>query len=283
MKRFLKDAVFCFLLFMVLVLLTEFFATKVNNNYSYKYNYIEHHGKEISTLLMGQSQFEYSINPCELGDSVFILAQSARAIYYDYAILERYLSKMPNVRTIVFPINVGHLASECSDAVNYSKSYDIAYPGWPYCLTSRSLLLSHALNISYFKQKTIVDDKGYSCIESVWNGKFVAFPPQRQNKEAVEQYTLLLQKIASICQAKNIRFIAIACPLSNLYLSKCSGEMYDDMLYVVENVSNKYKIEFCDYTRDEEYRSDSLYCDSNHLNHRGATMFAKRVRQDFNL
>ena len=74
--------------------------TQPTNNL-YKQHYIEQHGKEISTLLLGHSQAAYGINPWNLGDSVFDMAEPSRIPYYDKEILLRNIKYLPNLKTII--------------------------------------------------------------------------------------------------------------------------------------------------------------------------------------
>ena len=52
---------------------------------------------------------------------------------------------------------------------------------------------------------------------------------------------------------------------------------------IIDSVRLYYPIEYKNYMNDEEFRADSIYFDSSHLNSIGADMFAKRIKLDFNL
>ena len=103
MKEFLKHVGLGFLFALFICLTIEFYQSKVNNNaYLSKYKYMEENSSNIKTLLLGNSLMENSINPHLLGDSIFDLAISARWIYYDQELLERYIVKMPNLKNVIF-------------------------------------------------------------------------------------------------------------------------------------------------------------------------------------
>ena len=52
---------------------------------------------------------------------------------------------------------------------------------------------------------------------------------------------------------------------------------------IINTTQQKYPIRLYDYHDDVEFRSDSIWYDCSHLNDIGATMLAKRIRQDAGL
>ena len=63
MKRFLWAMVIGGIAFFVFCGIVEFYQSRVDNNYSYKYWYMENHRDKVETLLFGDSYMENSINP----------------------------------------------------------------------------------------------------------------------------------------------------------------------------------------------------------------------------
>jgi hypothetical protein len=51
----------------------------------------------------------------------------------------------------------------------------------------------------------------------------------------------------------------------------------------MQSLSTTFNIEYKFYHNSPDFRADSLYADDHHLNHIGATLFARRVKKDFNL
>ena len=93
MKRFLGAfAIGCIALF-VFCGLVEYYQAQVDNNYSYKYWYMENRRHEVVTLLLGDSYIENAINPGLMGKGTFNLARSSRWIYYDDKLLEKYIAE----------------------------------------------------------------------------------------------------------------------------------------------------------------------------------------------
>ena len=101
MKRFLWAIVIGGIAFFVLCGAVEFYQSRVDNNYSYKYWYMENHRHEVVTLLLGDSYIENAINPGLMGKGTFNLARSSRWIYYDDKLLEKYIADMPNLKQVI--------------------------------------------------------------------------------------------------------------------------------------------------------------------------------------
>ena len=105
MKKFLANIVIGSLLFLFLWCFVEMGVKKVyvRNAYSYKYHYVKDN-PNINTLLLGNSLFEFGVNPYLLGNNVFNMAKSGRWIYYDVHLSERLFPTMPNLKTVIFPL-----------------------------------------------------------------------------------------------------------------------------------------------------------------------------------
>ena len=73
----------------------------VPNRYSYKYDYVEQHSKDIKVLLLGNCHIEDALNPKILGDSVFNTAISGREIIYDEELAKHFIPKMQNLKTVI--------------------------------------------------------------------------------------------------------------------------------------------------------------------------------------
>lgn len=52
---------------------------------------------------------------------------------------------------------------------------------------------------------------------------------------------------------------------------------------MMESVNRQYPAEYISYLDDDRFQADSLCYDAVHLNPTGATLFAQRVKEEFNL
>ena len=286
MKVFLKGASIVFIFIIAIMLPVEWLAKKTTNDSSVKRDYIENHHSRIKTLLLGHSHFECSFNPHVLGDSAYVLAQVGRKIFFDVQLAKKYFPLMENLESVIYTINIGDMdpgSDFALDWVAYAKTYCIYPKTFPENIQSRSLFFSHQFSKNWFMLQVTVDSLGYATKKVKWDGKRVEYNPTRKSTETVHSYAEQLTELAKICQTHGVRFITVACPLSNLYLEKLTEEFYTDMNSVVDEARTCYPLEFHDYTQDSMFRADTLFMDANHLNHTGATLFAQRVKQDFGI
>ncbi len=287
--HFLRDVAVVFVVgVLFFVLPVELLAYRAQNNFLWKRQHLEANLGSISTLLLGNSFFELSFNNHVLGDSSFNVSQMGRQIYYDVEIARRYIPQMPNLRTVIYPVAVGGLSvggSDLNSGVEYAKSWHIPCRTFPQNILCHSQLLSGRFCLKNYLPDIRCDSLGYQALSGVWKGEIVAGydRPTLNHKSAVEGFIIYLTRLARICSENGVRFIAITPPQTNLYVDWTPEANYDDLSRVVQTVQAAYPMEYHDYSRDAEFRNNSLFYDPVHLTHVGATRLAERVAEDFNL
>ena len=296
MKRFLWAIAIGGIAFFVLCGVVEFYQPRVDNNYSYKYWYMENHRHKIVTLLLGDSYMENSINPSLIGEGTFTLAQSSRWIYYDDKLLEKYIGDMPNLKQVV--MGMGYRLPFCK-SYHYSESDDNEHEKYMYekfMHVKYDDNSNHWLGLyrGYIDPSTLIgnllcDSSGYERIDGQsvnWRSEHNVDSNvfyQEHAKEQIAEYTEYLKDMARLCHLHKVRFIVIIPPCHDSYNVNVKQEGLDMLYGMIENVRSKYPIEFIDYLHDEDYRADSIYYNCSHLNSIGANMFALRVKKDFGL
>lgn len=131
MRRFLRH-MGLFLLPIVLVAIgLEIVAESIPNSYTYKREYMERHGGEIQTLILGSSYAYDGLAPAMLPEA-FNLANSSQTLEDDYYLLERYIDSMDSLHTVIIPVGYGIWAdrSEAHRRCYYTIYMDL-YPRWP--------------------------------------------------------------------------------------------------------------------------------------------------------
>lgn len=289
LRCFLRDvALVCMVGVVFFVLPVELLAYKVQNDFHCKRQHLEANLGSISTLLFGNSMFELSFNNHVLGDSSFNVAQMGRLIYYDVEIAKRYIPKMPNLHTVIYPICPGALTvggGDLNSGVEYSKSWHIPSRTSPQNIICYSHLLSGRFCLKNYLPDIRSDSLGYQSLSGVWRGEMVEgyAPPVRNSETEISGYIDYLSQFARICYENGVRFIAITPPLTTLFLDDTDDSVFVDLHRVVRSVQSAWPMEYRDYSRDAEFRDNSLFYDPIHPNHAGATRLAERVAEDFHL
>ena len=284
---FIRTAlVVCLLALVCFVLPLEWLGTKVENESRYKRRYLENHADDIATLLLGHSLFAVSFNPHVLGDSVFMTSQVNRKLWYDVELARRYLPMLPNLHTVLYPINIGYLAADgrsITEGAEYARSWHLYCDGFPQRWLCRSLLASGHLSYRSFHSGVGCDSLGYTAHTNRKDGLRPTVSSTQHEPEVVDRYARLLAELAGLCHDRGVRFIAVVCPASDSYLGQCTDRLHADLQHVVATVQAQQPMEFRNYLDDIDFRCDTLYYDDLHLNHSGATRFAQRVKEDFGL
>lgn len=295
MKQFCRDIAITLALVTIVVLGLEV-QTRLSysdNRFSFKYRYMETNASKIKTLLLGHSLFEESFNSNVLGDSTFNLAICGRVSFYDVRLLEKYLDSMVNLKVVLFPIHYA-LDNPCDYFGDRQGKETYVYHYYKYMKieTPGSMRLYYLPKLTYQWEKKhsgmmpgvadSVDNSGYAKL-SDYKGKIYPPSKRRYTQAYSETFCNNLRIIAQMCYDRQIRFIAVTPPVTDVYLSYTNQDGIRLLYDIVEQVRKDYPIEYHNYLEDPSFRSDSLYYDSSHLNHNGATLFARRVKEDFAL
>lgn len=260
--------------------------TQTTNNL-YKQHYIEQHGKEISTLLLGHSQAAHGINPWNLGDSVFDMAEPSRIPYYDKEILLRNIKYLPNLKTVIYPLNY-HLSpwkcyyskESCEQLANeYIHSMGIN-PPQEFIIQPFGTTLRRLFSFKNYINKIDCDSLGYISLGDIFNDglDFLVVP--------VEEDSIIdiLCQMGETCKENGIRFVIISTPCNNTFNTQIVDTIgLNRISRIIDSVRNKYPVEYHDYLNHPDFRNDSLYYGQTHLNHKGATLFAQRIKEDIGL
>lgn len=303
MKRFVLDILFGFACFCVVWIIGEivFDHYKGQNEYSYKYNYVKNN-QGIRTLLIGHSHFENGLNPYLFGDSVFNFAIGGRGNWmeWDVMLAEDLYHTMPNLKTVIFPLGYNivfesvHYRVPRTEGVEEYMYFYTKYMHAPYdCVPERfkyySALLFNKCGPNYWLDEE-VDSLGYKPFygkmldwENVHSVKDSAFYYGEIANKCYKEFVNSFKRLAIICKNNRIRLIAVTCPCSNSYIEKTRPDIIEKMVAVIGIVREEAPIEYYNYMNDEEFRADSLYFNSSHLNAFGADKFAIRLKNDLKL
>ena len=137
--------------------------------------------------------------------------------------------------------------------------------------------VSRLLSIQSGRRTTDYDSLGFFSLgDNVSDGNNVYEAPGCE-----PMVTESLLKMAKVCNDHGVRLIVVTFPANSTYRAShtdCDSRMQK----VIDHVAGQYPVEYHCYLNDEQF-GDSLFSDQTHLNHRGATAFAQRIKLDFEL
>ncbi len=290
MKLFLRDSLLvlasAILLWLLLPSPPPYFENK-----SYKCHYLETHASDIKTLFLGNSVFESGVDPNVLGDSLFLAASGGRIIWYDIKMAERYIPRMPNLKTVFYPLlhcisDLGRLDGNRSLTESFALEYYITtqLPPPPQAAATMTLPGTTLPRIGRYVVDVTVDSLGFLPLDGHPEG--ILMIPNYEQKHA-DSVASQLAQLATICRDNGIRFIVLTTPYSSEFISNMPPASHDSLHAVITKaqalLNGSYSIEYYDYIDHPDFRDDSLYYNWNHLNRQGAHLFALRLKEDFGL
>ena len=151
MKRFIRDIVIFVVVLLILFGGAEWVAESIPNSYTYKRDYMEQHGAQIRTLILGSSNAYDGLNPCALPNA-FNLANSSQTLEDDYRLLAKYIDSMDSLQTVIVGLGFHSLAAtpEANRRMYYTIYMDL-YPRWPLSRYSFELFDLEALTKKIIK------------------------------------------------------------------------------------------------------------------------------------
>ena len=303
MKRYILNIFLLSSIYAIFLLAFELFMLTVPNRYSYKYDYVEQHRKDIKVLLLGNCHIEDALNPKILGDSVFNTAISGREIIYDEELAKHFIPKMQNLKTVIMQFDYRsfglgrekrnpkdykeHGGFESTFKCMYTKYMKFSVDGWWYW----SEIINSELN---YKSRIWMDPKDAIECDSLG---FVQLPDSTKNDvweywdlpklydtsipvnmEKLDALYKCYQTIAQLTTAKNARFLLITTPMLKTYQEYMVPQVENEMKVFIGRLQKEYpNVDYYDFTRDERFLPEDFH-DASHLSESGSLKFSKIIR-----
>lgn len=261
MKRFIRDIG----LFSVVALLffgaLEWIAESIPNSYTYKRDYMEQHGGEIKTLILGSSNAYDGLNPTVLPNS-FNLSNSSQTLEDDYRLLAKYIDSMDSLQTVIVGLGYHSLGATTEDnRRTYYTIYMDLYPRWPICKYSFELFDLEALTkkiIKYVVSRDVTrcDSLGQRVGHTLeaaqsgaewWNKGVDALVENdrlelKVNSEelrvTIEENTRYLCAIVELCNTHNVQPVIVQMPVMEEYKRRLPKEQVALMEEVLQSLDS---------------------------------------------
>lgn len=302
MKHFLYR-ISIFLLFVFLgAIAIEYILLFKENEYSYKYSYLQNHSDDIECLILGASVSSNGINPSLFSNKCFNAAIEGRPLYYDYAITKELVPKMTKLKTIILTITPSQLYRNYKYVVESSLSDNDSDPAYRNMHLKYMGLRYDWKDVFYYMEifnsyydymgrfynsdesNRLCDTLGYQILSAQhlndnWRSAKVinAIDYTDKNVElAVKENVSYLKGIADICSKNGIRFLLIWPPFHKIGRNQVTKS---DLIFFDQSIKALKKdckeIEFYDFSKDERLQSDDFYYNPTHLNSLGANLFSE--------
>lgn len=257
MKRFLKDIG----LFSVVALLffgaLEWVAESIPNSYTYKRNYMDQHGSQIETLILGSSNAYDGLNPCVLPNA-FNLANSSQTLEDDCRLLAKYIDSMDSLRTVIVGLGFHSLAAtpEANRRMYYTIYMDL-YPRWPiskysFEVCNPEMLVKKIIKYAVSRDVTRCDSLGQRIGHTKeaaktgaewWNKDVLSLVENDRfnigyRRMEIEDNLRYLHAIVDLCNAHGVQPVIVQMPVMKEYKRRLPEEQVALMNEVLQSLDS---------------------------------------------
>ena len=294
--------IFIFIIPLIAVLATlEYIARLTPNSYRYKNEYICNYHDSINTLILGSSHTFYGVNPEYLENGSFNVANVSQDLKFDLFLLEKYIDKCKNLKTVIVPISYFTLYETPLDRgeEKFRVKFYEHYMGYDdsllYCFEKLELF-----DISILQEK-IKNFVNYSCNNSydlgynssgwatgykeskidsnIEKDAIKTIARHTPSEEYVDVNIEYLNNIVTLCYKNNIRLFFITTPTLPAYYNKIEDNRWDYTTSVINNICLKYNASYYNYLKDDRFENSDFF-DVDHLCRQGAEKFSKILKEE---
>ncbi len=278
----------------------EFSLRTMPNDFKIKRHYLDRHAGTLEVLFLGNSHSYYNLNPIYFKNA-YNAGNVSQPVDYDYRILERYIERMPALKTVVIPVSYFSLVETLQDfpeewrLKNYTIYYDMPEYG-KYRYNSEVLSVPVRQNLKriynfYIKKESPVTTSvlGWGIdFDSVGNespeatGVYAAKNHTAKNFSKISYTLSYYEKIIKLCAERNIKVVLFTAPAVASYYNNIDKRQW----YVTQNnirklVDGYLNCSYYDFLESKEFTSHDFF-DSHHLNHQGAKKFSLMLNEILN-
>jgi len=236
MKQFLQHIVLFVLPLLIIAVVMEFVGEAIPNSYTYKRGYMEQHGRQIQTLILGSSNAYDGLNPSVLLNA-FNLANSSQTLEDDYRLLAKYIDSMDSLQTVIVGLGYHSLGATTEDnRRTYYTIYMDLYPRWPlskysFEVSNPEMLVKKIIKYAVSRDVTRCDSLGQRVGHTReaaqsgaewWNKDVLSLVENDRIKILdfrfqIEENIRYLHAIVNLCNAHNVQPVIVQMPVMEEY------------------------------------------------------------------
>lgn len=260
-------------------------------------------------LILGSSHEFAGILPKELGLPAFNLAGQSQSLYYDTALIYKYLPQLKSLKLVILPISYFSLEYELDEgpepwrAYQYDYFYSIPHRNWHKAISARNfsayflcsesfrarvtfgLATNAILHFDEWGGLTNRPDGNLLPARADTNFLYTAAVGTIQRHEAMmkpenmKPILARLDRLIQDLQRRHIQVLLITSPVTRFYSHLIQAATYRQMQQAVHQLARHYRIPYRNYMFDSRF-SDSDFADADHLNVRGAHKFSRILKAE---
>lgn len=292
MKRFLRDIGLFAIVALIFFGALEWGAESIPNSYTYKRDYMEQHGSQIETLILGSSNAYDGLNPIVLPNA-FNLSNSSQTLEDDYRLLAKYIDSMDSLQTVIVGLDYHALgATSQANRRTYYTIYMDLYPRWPFNkysfeVCNTEVLVKKIIKYAVSRDVTRCDSLGQRVGHTKeaadtgaewWNKDVQSLVDNDRmvngkRSMVIEENRRYLKAIVNLCNAHNVQPVIVQMPVMKEYkyrLPEKQVALMDELLLSLDSCA------ICIDASEWEIPADGWY-NATHLTKEASGEFTKKL------
>lgn len=286
---------------LVIFIYVEFKLKHIPNSYTVKKKFLDKESAKIQTLVVGSSQALYAINPDYFSSTTLNLANASQSIFFDCALIEKYITSLPNLKQVIIPINYFSYYYDMNDSREKMRTYayyhffKIKNHNFSYWDAKNYSLISllgikRTITVAKYNFKQLDEEsvtnitaQGFLPMDSCNNqtrindslGKLrFTYHTTLINSKNLENNIKYLNKLLSNLSLRKIKVYFITIPTYKTYYKNCDNNIIAKSDSITNTLCKRYKCSHFNWSIDTIFSIKDFY-DNDHLNKYGATKFSK--------
>ena len=299
MKKFLRNLALFIVSIIILLLIIIKAINKFDDTYHNKYNRLARELKSTEILITGDSHSLFAIDPKSFDRKAANIAETSKPIEIDLYVIEKNIEFMDSLKTIIIPIDYFTLFFD-GGKEKFTKRYfhhwgiHVSKPWFKSNLTDihfgtcglnllKDIKKGNAKISNYYPHggnwsKTNSASQATLCKKrlNVWNKKWI-------DTSNASRITSKLISLARECERHNIAVYFITLPVSNKLNQLYDKKLVEKTRLEIIKILKETKCHYTDFNSFQIFKSDSLYCDPDHLNKQGAQVITNLIKKQISV
>ena len=292
MKLFYKNFLVWIAFAIIILLLIEIAVRQIPNNYSYKYDYVKHHGSEIKVIAIGHSQLFDGFWPKYFKETSFNLANGGQHYIENYYILKEILQYMPRLEYCIMPIGYMNVCGKDGDTTFHKKSIyyheymNINYGGqlpfrYYYECMSPNRALKTIYNY-YVRHDSIVfcDSTGFHLLKrenhNLQDRNLYNYTVNPNEKIFRIKYEVYLEKTYELLHSREVKLVLVSPPYYWNGFLHCNNSQKVYCEEYIKRFRKRHDVIYINMEDGKQFEEQD-FANSTHLTESGAQKFTKML------
>lgn len=291
---------FCLFLIPLLLFLStyEIIIRHIENDYSFKNNWLEANSDKVEILSMGSSYCYWGIDPACFSLEAFNAGHERQSMKYNYLIYNKFIKKMDSLKLLIITVSCGEPFLD-TDNKQLIKNYALYYHFptkhllcnfdfifgihlktiYEYVLDGTlmrqctELGFGPHINLNNDWKQHAGNDAGHMAIGNLHAPKFQHY------LKTYDENMKYLKQIAESCKDRNVKVILVSTPFHSLFRENINKDIWTMTMNFCNIITKEFdNVSYINLFEDIRF-DDEDYYNAHHLNVNGASKLSSILNE----